>query len=83
MKPDEVLLMTELARMQLPDCVRPNKYAFATDVGALLDIHPKRTNYLLLKWTDMGWWDYGVSARTGWLTAKGLEKANELQNRPV
>lgn len=26
---------------------------------------------VLEKWTDRGWWDYGVSVRTGWLTDAG------------
>lgn len=26
----------------------------------------KRMEYLLLKWSDKRWWDYGVSPRGGW-----------------
>lgn len=36
-------------------------------------VHPKRLGYLLEKWTDKGWWDYGVSARTGWFTPEGVQ----------
>lgn len=25
------------------------------------------------KWTRKGWWDYGVTLRSGWLTKRGFE----------
>ena len=31
----------------------------------------KRQYYLLEKWSDKGFWDYGVSARGGWITEEG------------
>ncbi len=33
-------------------------------------IHPKRAMMMLEKWTDRGWWEYGVSLWTGWMTDK-------------
>lgn len=48
---------------------------FITKIGAAIGIHEKRTGYLLNKWIDKGWLECGVSARTGWLTEKGLEAA--------
>ena len=41
-------------------------------------IHYKRAWYLLDKWADKGWYDYGVTSDLGWLTDKGKEKASEL-----
>lgn len=31
-------------------------------------ISDKRAHYLAEKWTRHGWWDYGVSVRSGWFT---------------
>lgn len=31
----------------------------------------KRGLYILAKWVRRGWWDCGVSLRSGWLTPKG------------
>ncbi len=81
MKPDEVQLLLELARVQVTQEYfrgRPGG-EFATTIGQRLGINPKRTLYILYKWTDKDWWNYGVSARTGWLTDKGLEAARSKQ----
>ncbi len=32
----------------------------------------KRGLYILGKWEARGWWDCGVTLRSGWLTDKGL-----------
>ena len=61
MKPDEAKLLKGIQDGKPPKVV-------AADLG----MHEKRLQYILLKWTDKGWWDYGVSARTGWLTDKGI-----------
>lgn len=45
-----------------------HKLPFATDYAAVLSIPEKRAYYLLDKWTNNGWWDYGVSLRSGWFT---------------
>lgn len=34
-------------------------------------IHHKRAWYLLEKWTDKGWYEFGVTLDLGWLTEKG------------
>jgi len=76
MKDDEVRFLVKLARE------RPKQAAdgpFADAVGASLGIHPKRVDYLLQKWTDKGWWNYGVSARSGWLEPAGIEAAEKLR----
>jgi hypothetical protein len=51
---------------------------FVTDLGLLLGIPAKRTEYILGKWVDKGWLECGVSARTGRLTVKGLGAADTL-----
>lgn len=61
-KPDEDLLiqliMNNPEGMRVPD-----------DYWALLT---KRQYYILDKWTRKGWWEYGVSLRSGWMTQEGI-----------
>jgi hypothetical protein len=33
----------------------------------------KRAWYVLGKWADKGWYEYGVSLDLGWLTDKGMD----------
>ncbi len=42
-------------------------------------MHYKRAWYLLEKWSEKGWYDYGVSADLGWLTDKGKEEARRFK----
>lgn len=82
MKPDEKELLLKLAEIQLHPSnagIRPEPYALATDLAKTFGMHEKRAHYLLLKWADRGWWEYGVSARTGWLTEKGLDAAKTIK----
>lgn len=41
-------------------------------------MHYKRAWYLLEKWTDKGWYDYGVTEDLGWLTEEGKKQARSL-----
>lgn len=36
-------------------------------------VNDKRYHYVLSKWSDRGWWNYGVSLRSGWLESVGRE----------
>jgi hypothetical protein len=40
----------------------------------------KRAYYLLEKWSEKDWYDYGVALDLGWLTDKGKETASCLIN---
>ncbi len=53
----------------------------ADEIGEEVGLSAKRVDYLLEKWTQRGWWEYGVSARTGWFTPQGIavEAAKEAQ----
>ena len=78
MKEDERQLLAAL-RSEHPgpyksDGARIHVVRFADHAGRDLGIHPKRVHYLLLKWADRGWWDYGVSVRSGWFTPEGWEE---------
>jgi hypothetical protein len=79
MKPDEATFLLKLYEMQPNQCARG---VFATEVASTLGIHHKRATYLLLKWTEKGWWEYGVSPRSGWFTPLGLSVGKDM-NRKV
>lgn len=81
MKPDEREFLLKLASIQVPHYgggIRLAPREFATDVGVEMGIPINRVVYILKKWSNKDWWNYGVSLRTGWLTKKGLAKAEEL-----
>lgn len=60
-KPDEIEFM---------DLVHQNEFKVPRD---LWDLLTKRQYYLLEKWDDKGYWDCGVSVRSGWATDEGKE----------
>lgn len=37
-----------------------------------LNMNEKRAVYILEKWANKGWYEYGVNVLAGWLTDKGL-----------
>ena len=41
-------------------------------------LHYKRAWYLLEKWSDKGWYDYGVTLDLGWLTPEGKEYVEQM-----
>lgn len=78
MKPDERGLLCALAEASLL-LANGGPRLFARDVINALPIHHKRAWYLLLKWTNKGWYNYGTSLDLGWLTAEGLRAAAEVK----
>jgi hypothetical protein len=78
MKADERRLLVELLKKR-PKFGPPR----ADEIAAGIGIHPKRCQYLLEKWTSRGWWNYGVSARTGWFEQAGIEVALGILHEPV
>lgn len=42
----------------------------------------KRAWYVLDKWARQGLYDWGVSIAAGWLTPKGVARAEELAQEP-
>lgn len=59
-KPDEIALYAAIQAK--------GRGVFADTVAERLGIEWARAEYLLEKWTSTGWWAYGVSLRSGWLT---------------
>ena len=41
---------------------------FADVVAERLGMEWNRAEYILEKWSRRGWWEWGVSIRSGWLT---------------
>ena len=46
----------------------PHEHKYPGDIAKELDIPEKRAHYWLEKWIRKGWFECGVSVRTGWLT---------------
>lgn len=63
MKQDE----RDLLREALKSAGQGNKpTVFVDALGASIGIPSKRVHFILAKWCDKGWWNYGVTARSGW-----------------
>lgn len=75
-KPDEVALFNALRDSAAANEESPNRLPleFADAIGAKLGISSKRVHFLLYKWSDRGWWNYGVTARSGWLEDEAPER---------
>lgn len=69
MKDDERAFLAECQRCaaNTPDREPPR------DIYQRMGINWKRACYLLGKWTDKGWYDYGVNVDLGWMTDKGMQ----------
>ncbi len=75
MKDDEKALMAALLKRH--ETKSPPRADLLFDP---LGINCKRGYYILEKFDKKGWWMYGVSLRTGYLTEAGLAKAKEATN---
>lgn len=66
-KPDEIAFYAEVRRVHwLP--THPLDRPFADAIAERMGIPDKRAHYLLEKWSVKGWWESGVSLRSGWFT---------------
>jgi hypothetical protein len=64
MKPDEKLLLDELMKtVRVPYNSMPTM-----KVAEKIEMHPKRLAYILYKWCEKDWWEYGVNVYRGWFT---------------
>lgn len=73
-KADEIALYVTL-RQRAPGSEHSGRPGldFVMDTALFLGIPGKRLYALLLKWAARGWWDYGVTARSGWFTREAPE----------
>ena len=70
MKPDELTLLDYLkANTSMEDS---ESFPYVREVASNLGMAPKRAAYICEKWTNKGWYDYGVNVLAGWLTPEGL-----------
>ena len=71
-KADEILLYNTLRE------TRPGPYEpcapWPNEVAGMIGMHFNRMFYLLDKWADKGYWEYGVSLRCGWFTEAAPER---------
>lgn len=67
MKSDERELLKQLQKRTAEDPNPPYVRQLIIDIG----MNRKRAAYICEKWTDKGWYDYGVNVLAGWLTDKG------------
>jgi len=58
-----------------------NQLETRSEVRLVIESYPmpwKRKRFLLRdKWSDRGWWNYGVTWASGWLTPEGIAAARE------
>lgn len=58
-----------------------NDKATPRSIGRVMGIPPKRVVALCEKWANKGWYEYGVSVDTGWLTEAGHERLKQEYER--
>ncbi len=68
MKEDEKKLLESLQKRTREDEHQPYVRQLVMD----LDMNQKRAAYILLKWSNKGWYDWGVNVLAGWLTKDGM-----------
>lgn len=71
MKPDERALLEDLGRR----ADLPHDQRYVREMVAERGMNEKRACYICFKWTDKGWYDYGVNVLSGWLTPEGRAAA--------
>jgi len=66
-KDDEKELLERLQKRTSKDVNPPYVRQLVADIG----MNEKRAAYILQKWSDKQWYDYGISVMAGWLTDEG------------
>lgn len=82
MKPDErafLLLVYERGKVFKGEDWQLRDGLFPRDLIPYSGLHYKRAWYLLGKWSAKGWYDYGTTLDSGWLTPEGAKAAQELE----
>lgn len=69
MRPDEVALLKAI-QQRTSDVWSP-EYQSVRSIVEGLGMNTKRADYILDKWDDKGWYEYGVCVDMGWLTDEG------------
>lgn len=75
MKEREQKLVQNLMKLTY---AKPYKAGMAIEL-----VTDKQIHYYLEKWAENGWWDYGVSVRSGWFTPEGVEHFLKLFARDI
>ena len=67
-KDERILLCALQARSSVQMATSPT----VREIVDTLGMHHKRAEYICKKWSERGWYDWGVSVLTGWLEGDGL-----------
>jgi len=80
-KPDELWFLRECWR-RVRNHGLPNNGPSETPRDLINEVgfplNHKRAWFLLQKWCDKGWYDYGVTLDLGWITEKGQREISEI-----
>lgn len=77
MKADALILFREIAKAYRPMWEEPRRVFDHESPRSIIErigMNPKRAMRLLDKWSDRGWYDFGVSLDLGWMTPEGLRR---------
>jgi hypothetical protein len=85
MKPDEEALLLAIYEQFIAYIASNRTVEMPRVRQIVLDsrVNHKRAYYLLDKWVNKGWYEYGVSIAAGWLTKEGYFKAAEIKTKRI
>ncbi len=78
MKPDEKALLMLAAKRHGGAFKVSGAVPFIDAIAAEIGMNEKRAVGLAEKWDRKGWWDSGVTTRSGWFTEAGFAFASSL-----
>jgi hypothetical protein len=78
MKSDELELLLKLYEASLNAYCEPKQMIFPCDIIKQINMNTKRAFFILNKWVDNNWLEYGTSVFYGWLTSNGINEAIKL-----
>jgi len=76
MKKDEAILLRAIQENQN---IEDENCPLPREIVKKLNMNHKRADYILEKWCDKNWYEYGVCLDLGWLTEKGKNINTELE----
>lgn len=82
MKPDEIKFLTQFYNEMMLSRknntrVTPREIINRKDFY----MHHKRAWYLLSKWGSKGWYEYGITEDSGWLTPEGIKYVESMTSQ--
>ena len=66
--------MKDREKQLFKDIMKLTSYKpFTSGMATNLVQNDKQLTYYLYKWVRNGWWNYGVTVRSGWFTPEGVQ----------